>query len=182
MGKPNNDLLAAARDAVGGLQATFGAAKKELDALQADRDEIARAPTARSDIKAAISVWVDEQAADYRAKLDPIFDVLSALPGEIDAALRPEGGREHLTRLFGQARFSLNHEAAAVGALVLSVGPDAAKAALHRELERALPAEGGMPKAQRDAELARLDAEIRDRTTALDQMRRDSTQIGLVLQ
>lgn len=170
--------------------ADFGSALKQLEALKREREDIAAAPTHRSDILAMMSARVDEDIARYWSAVDAGFHRLAGIgPERAAQSLGPEGSPPpgHPRFLAGLTKVDRDGQLEAVerrgvasgSALLAWIGGDVVKTRLAERLKSLeIPGEG-LPAAERARKLATLDAKIERLEADLDEMRRTAESAGL---
>lgn len=165
-------------DSIKKALATLGDEKarltKKLEGLKREREEIAEAPLAKADLIAALSNDVDRLAANYNLErtvasmrdspLDDHFN--SALPTALMHA-GPNG--------------VVNMQAPSQAALCFFFG-GVIKQRISEEIDSVYPVAEGLPKQERTAALAKIDAEIGDVQGKLEELTEQADRAGIKMQ
>jgi hypothetical protein len=171
-------------DAIKALRGEIDNRKGEIAAMEGKRQAIADACPSRADLFQAIDQRLAHDAEKYRAVLGKAFDAIAGTPLEVDSRLSASTERYgiDLTALAtGPHGRGPGPEGASGLALALLMG-DMLRESLHREAEHWLADKTeGLPLAARRAEIARLDAEIEGKRSALSGLLAEAQAAGVVI-
>ncbi len=170
----------------------YAAARRAIEQLKREREEIACAPAHRDDLQAALMELVDYKAANFWAILDERLGLLARCGLErISKTLGSDvmvGSQE--ARYFGsyvQLRNSGSlhtlgdRDAVSTGCLLALLGDEAVKTALRARIAALTIPNEGLPAAERQRKLADLDEQIELAEADLEHMRKTIESSGLRL-
>lgn len=164
------------------LRKKFDAARSQIETLKRAREDLLALPVARADLYAVVDGLIDNIATPYQAQIREIMATLSRDPDGLATVCNRRWHSDllslNMSHLHPHARDL--QEAAAAGALALMVGPDVIKAALHREIDAAVP-DGGITSAERTRKLAQIDAQIDALENEYEKLRDAAHAAGLAL-
>lgn len=163
------------RNGLDAFRTEHAKARKKVEDLKRQREEIASAPPARADMYAMVDAWVDRTRESYRKGLVPFFRSAIDRP----ASLPMIGDTDLLSLKAGPAPSV--RPAVSDGALILMLGPERIKECLHAEIDALISTEG-LPADKREAKLEELDKQIDDMEQEFDRLRREAADSGLYLE
>lgn len=166
------------KTALASLKSATRSRRGQLETLRRERDLVATAPAARADIKAALRAYVDASGERYTVLLQRALAPLVAKPIML-------GDAERVAGVFGLVAATApqgNPTPRGFDMLLSAVAAELTVAAIDRAVDAMTwPAPEGLPMAQRQAELARLDGLIAQIETEEAEVAAAARSAGLLL-
>jgi len=174
------------RASIADLGAQVRGLRTKIEEKQREREDIANAPAARSDVKALYEGFLQQRAADYRQSLTAHLTVVRSKPKSFMPAVgngfaKPTANTSTYLRVFtggdDGSQTPLSMERAVCGLF-----GEVIKAQLFKVLDE-LPWEGeGLPMAARQEKLAKLDAEIEKLVKEENKLVSEARAAGVVIE
>ncbi|MDP1649651.1 MAG: hypothetical protein Q8M01_15825 [Rubrivivax sp.] len=170
--------LTSIKAALSGLKTDQRKRRAQLEALRRERDLVAAAPAAREDIKAALRAYIGAGGERYTVLLQRALAPLVAKPIML-------ADPERVAGVFGLVAATApqgNPTPRGFDMVLSSLAAELTVAALDRAVDgMAWPAPEGLPMAQRQAELTRLDGLIAKLEAEEENVAAQARDAGLML-
>lgn len=171
------DLLGI-KKSVGALSEQLRGRRNKIEELKRQREDVATAPAALEDVRAAYVAAVEERRASFRAGLASTVDSLRARP---DLLAQPGRVRRGALLFLASENYSSPEPAALVENGVMALFSEQVIQALSSELEALDWSGAGLPMVKREKKLAELDAEIAKLELEFSGLLAEARSAGIVI-
>lgn len=171
------DLLGL-RKSVGALAAQLKERRQRIEVLKRQREDIASAPPALEDVRAAYISAVEERRASFREGLVRTVDSLKARP---ELIAQPGRVRRGALLFLASENYASPEPAAIVENGIAALFSEQVIKALSSELEALDWSDAGLPMVKREKRLADLDAEVSALEGELSALIADARSAGVVV-
>jgi uncharacterized protein len=149
--------------------------RRDIELLEREREDVLFAPANRADVKAALGAWIQRRQAAYR---DRFAIVVARLQNDAQMSTDPHAVDRHMqtTPLLSTA----GHVAAVdLDTAMAGMCAEQMQAALQEALNGKWPEGEGLPNAEREAAVAKIDAKLQKLRKQHDDLVAEAAKHGL---